>query len=108
HRETAGGGVPPLSRNEHLMIVYASRVVGKDGPIEFHLGKELAQSGDLVAIERTYEAMEPQPDGTMQMSSVLSVQENGDVGWRPRSAPIGAFELAKKVQGFYLYAPGVR
>ncbi len=89
------------------MIVFASRVVGKDGPVEFHLGKDVAQSRGLVTVERSYEAPEQQSDGSMALSCVLSVQENGDIGWRPRGTA-GPFELAQKVTGFYLYAPGSR
>ncbi len=89
------------------MIVFANRVVGKDGPVAFYLGKEITQSRGLVTVERTFEAPEPQPDGSTAMSCVLSVQENGDIGWRPRGTA-GPFELAQKVTGFYLYAPGPR
>lgn len=76
-------------------------------PHSFSLGKEIAQANGLVTIERTFEAPEPQPDGTTVPSSVLSIQEDGSVGWRPRGTN-GPFELAQKVNGFYLFGPSIR
>ena len=73
----------------------------------FHLGKEIPQHDGLVTVERTYEAPEPQDDGTMKPSCVLSIQADGSVGWRPRGTN-GPFELAQLAPGFYLYGPGIR
>lgn len=74
---------------------------------DFRLGREIPQSGGLVTIERTFEAPEPQPDGSTVSACVLSIQEDGSIGWRKKGTA-GPFEVAEKVDGFYLYAPGVR
>ncbi len=76
-------------------------------PKDFRLGYEIAQQAGLVTVERTYEAPEPQPDGSMKLACVLSIQEDGTIGWRPKGTA-GPFELADPTTGFYLYAPGVR
>lgn len=76
-------------------------------PRSFRLFKAIPQPGGFVTLERTYEMMEPQPDGSMALSCVLSVQEDGTPGWRPRGTA-GPFELASPVASFYLYAPGIR
>lgn len=86
-----------------FVVVALSTSEAKD----FRLGREIAQAGGLVTIERTFEAPEPQPDGTTVMACVLSIQEDGSIGWRKKGTA-GPFELAEKVEGFYLYAPGVR
>jgi hypothetical protein len=89
------------------MITFGSRVIGADGPLTYHLGNEIAQPGGFVTVERTYEAPEPQPDGSTPLCNTLSIQEDGTYGWRPRGTA-GPFERARKVDGFYEYAPGVR
>src|SRR5437762_4821732 len=88
-------------------IVFADRIVGAAGEPIFHLGTEVKQSSDLVTIERTYDAEEPQPEGGTKLARVLSIQEDGSIGWRPKGTN-GPFELAQKVRGFYLFGPGVR
>ena len=76
-------------------------------PSAFILGVEVPQGNGLVTVERLWDAPEPQPEGGTKLSRVLSVQEDGAIGWRPQGTN-GPFELASKSQGFYLYAPGVR
>ena len=85
-------------------IVFANNV---SNPTELHLGYEIPQQDGLVTVERTFTAPEPQPDGTVKDSCVLSVQEDGSIGWRPKGTN-GPFELAQPAPGFYLYGPGIR
>jgi hypothetical protein len=85
-------------------IVFA---LSTSDPTDFHLGYEVAQPNGQVTVERTYEAMEPQDDGSMKLSNTLSIQEDGTIGWRPKGTA-GPFELANKADGFYLYGPGIR
>lgn len=85
-------------------IVFADSVTN---PSRLSLGYEIPQHDGLVTVERTFTAPEPQPDGTIKDSCVLSMQENGSIGWRPKGTN-GPFELAQPAPGFYLYAPGVR
>lgn len=85
-------------------VVFANSVTD---PNRLQLGKEIPQADGLVTIERTFEAPEPQPDGTTELACVLSIQEDGSIGWRKRGTA-GPFELAQPAPGFYLFGPGIR